>query len=83
MEQMRADINELFQRMGKVETKTELCHASKEHLMEDIQELKDLSKEFRDILNKLLKFLYIALGVGITIQIVVMPLALYIILGKT
>jgi uncharacterized coiled-coil DUF342 family protein len=93
MEQLKNDIRELFKRVGTLEGNVGVLKESKDNILEKVKELKDLFathnenenvkfEEFSTTQKQILKFIYIGMGVGITIQIVVMPLVLYIILGK-
>lgn len=91
MEQILIDIKEIFRRLGKVETATKVFEQAKEFFSKEVDTLKDLFEKhatdekvrfdkFEETQKQILKFMWIGLGVGVTVQIVVMPLVLYIIL---
>ena len=91
MEQLREDIKEIFRRLGEVETATKVFEQAKEFFSKEVDTLKKLFEKhevdeekrfvkFEAKQEQILKFMWVALGVGVTVQIVVMPLVLYIIL---
>ena len=93
MEDIHKDIKEIFGRLNTVEKEVSVFKVAKDNILEKVNELKELLayhstieskkfKEFGDQQKQILKFMYIGTGVGITLQIVVMPLVLYIVLGK-
>ena len=92
-QQILKDIKEIFTRLGKVETAVELVDQAKDFFGTEVKELKDAinskdkneAKRFDKLeekQEKILKFMWGALGIGVTVQIVVMPLVLYIILKQ-
>ncbi len=91
MDGIKEDIKELFKRLGKVETATEVFKQAKDFFSEEVKTLKKLFEshaseetlrfeKFERKQEQILKVMYVALGVGAALQIVVMPLVLYIIL---
>ena len=78
VDEIRKDISEVFRRLSKVETDAALFTKAEKELKEDIKDLKDLvSKkldEYSEKQDKQTKFMYIITGMGIILQIVVLPI---------